>query len=230
MSRNEEPARTSPRKPGRPSVGLLSRSQILDEAFALADSSGSKGFTITAIANNLGVQAPAIYNYFRNKGELISAMRGQLATRVDSSAFDTMPWHEAVTSWAHSYVATLGTHPGTIAELATEPVDGELGSIKNYENIVACFRRDGYPEDYIVPAIIAYESFFIGSALDSLAPESNLNPGRNASHAPLLESAELTARTTANQAGKTLNLATFEFGLEALTIGIRTLGELNASS
>ena len=218
------------RRAGRPAVGLLSRQLILDEAFALADDAGAADtdFTLAALAKKLGVQAPAIYNYFRNKAELISAMRGQLAHRVDSSAFDEIPWHEAILPWARSYIECLGGHPGTIAALATLPVDEEPDSIANYERIAASMRRGRVPEHRIVPALIALESFIIGSALDALAPESNLSPGKNAELAPELDRVERLARAFANDEGRTLTNEVFEFGLSVMIAGRRGLVEPEA--
>lgn len=223
----QETERPERRKAGRPAVGLLSRQLILDQAFVLADSAeiGTAGFTIAALAKNLGVQAPAIYNYFGSKSELISAMRGQLAHRLDSSGFDELPWHEAIPGWARSYIGLLGSHPGTIAALATLPVDEEPDSLANYERIVASMRRDHFPEHRIVPALIALESFIIGSALDALAPESNLNPGKHALVAPELNRAELAARDFAHERGRTLPNEIFEFGLATLIAGLRALNE-----
>ena len=215
---------TSHRRAGRPTVELLSRERILDEAFLLADTSGGGGFTIAALAKNLDVQAPAIYNYFGSKAELISAMRGQLAQRVDASAFDERPWHEAIRPWAVSYVASLGSHPGTIAALATLPIDAQPDSLDNYERIVASFLRDGYPEALIVPALVACENFIVGSALDALTPETMMSPGEHPERAPLLDSAERAGRDRAATAGVRPAEAAFEFGLAALIAGLRALG------
>ncbi|QIM19456.1 hypothetical protein G7066_14350 [Leucobacter coleopterorum] len=121
--------------------------------------------------------------------------------------------------------------PGIIAALATLPVDGEPESIADYNRIAEAFRRDNYPEHRIVPAIIAIESFIIGSALDALAPQDNLRPSREPAEAEALASAEAAARDHAAAQSETVTESSFEFGLHALVSGLRaastpaTLGE-----
>ena len=124
----------------------------------------------------------------------------------------------------------MGSHPGIIAILATLPVDSEPESVLEYEMIVASFRRSGYPEHRIVPALVAVESFVIGSALDSLTPEDNLSPAGSPELAPQLLAAEANARQRAGRAGLTMARSIFEFGLEALVAGLRAAGDAEQSA
>ena len=208
------------RPAGRPRAAILSRDRILEAAFALADERGGD-FTLAALARALGVRPSALHHYFSNKDDLVAGMRGQLTLRVGDPGFGDLPWHEAILPWARSYRETLGRHPGIIAALATLPVDGEPESIADYDRIAQAFRRDGYPEHRIVPAIVAVESFIIGSALDALAPDDNLRPSDGASHAPTLEAAERAARRHSAEQGRSPATAAFEFGLRALVSGLR---------
>lgn len=218
---------TSPdahRPAGRPRTAVLSRERILEAAFDLVDVRGGD-FTLAALARQLGVRPSALHHYFGGKDELIAGMRGQLTTRVGDHGFDVLPWHVAIVPWARAYRLTFGAHPGIIAALATLPVDDEPESIVDYERIASAMRRDGYPEHRIVPAIVAIESFVIGSALDSLAPEDNLRPVQNAELAPHLTEAERTARAYATARGHSAVTETFEFGLAALVAGLLAAAE-----
>lgn len=219
MTTGPEPQRSA----GRPRTAVLSPERILAAAFDLADVRGAD-FTLAALARNLEVRPSALHHYFASKDDLIAGMRGQLARRIGNHHFETLPWHEAIFSWARAYRLTIGAHPGIIAALATLPVDDEPESIVDYERIAAAMQRDGYPEHRIVPAIIAIESFVIGSALDSLAPEDNLRPVDNADIAPHLTRAEHAGRAYAAKQGRSLNDETFEFGLAALITGLRAGG------
>ena len=217
------------RRAGRPSTSVLTRERILDVAFELADTRGGD-FSVAAIARSLGVQPPAIYNYFANKTDIVAGMRGEIGRRIDSSVFERLPWYEAMLPWARSYLEAMGSHPGIIAILATLPVDSEPESVLEYEMIVASFRRSGYPEHRIVPALVAIESFVIGSALDSLTPEDNLSPAGSPELAPQLLAAEANARQRAGRAGLTMARSIFEFGLEALVAGLRAAGDAERSA
>ncbi|MCS3427051.1 TetR/AcrR family transcriptional regulator [Leucobacter aridicollis] len=211
------------RPAGRPRQAILSHERILAAAFELADVKGGD-FTLAALARNLEVRPSALHHYFAGKDELIAGMRGQLTRRVGDHGFESRPWHVAIADWARAYRDTFGAHPGIIAALATMPVDDEPESIIDYERIAAAMRRDGYPERRIVPAIVAIESFVIGSALDSLAPADNLRPVDNSVLAPHLTRAEERAREHAEELNTTVTVETFEFGLAALIAGLMAAG------
>ncbi|MBK0422145.1 TetR/AcrR family transcriptional regulator C-terminal domain-containing protein [Leucobacter sp. CSA2] len=214
------------RAAGRPKRAVLSRESILAGAFALAEERGAD-FTLAALARRLGVQPSALHHYFHGRADLIAGMRGELALRVGDHGFDRLPWHEAIIPWAIAYRDTFGTHPGLIAALATLPIESEPESMVDYERVAAAFARDGYPEHLIVPALVAVESFVIGSALDALTPDDNLRPsGAEAeANAPTLASAERSAREAAVARGRSVATETFEFGLTALVAGLRAAGE-----
>ena len=215
--------RPAGRPAGRPRSAVLSRERILEAAFALSDERGAD-FTLAALARALGVRPSALHHYFASREDLIAGMRGQLTLRVGDHGFDRRPWYEAAIPWAQAYRDTLGQHPGIIAALATLSVDGEPESIADYNRIADSFRREAYPEHRIVPAIIALESFIIGSALDAIAPDDNLRPSRDPEAARSLDAAEHAARAEASAQGLTVAGVAFEFGLRALIAGLRTLG------
>lgn len=211
------------RSAGRPRSALLSRDRILEAAFTLSDARGAD-FTLAALARSLDVRPSALHHYFASREDLIAGMRGQLTLRVGDHGFDRLPWYDAAIPWARAYRDTLGRHPGIIAALATLPVDGEPESIADYTRIAESFRRDAYPAHRIVPAIVALESFIIGSALDALAPDDNLRPSRDPEAAEVLGAAERAARDAAAAHGHSVATAAFEFGLRALISGLRAAG------
>lgn len=50
------------------------RTQILDEAWALADETGIAGLSLRELARRVGMRAPSLYTYFGSKDELYDAM------------------------------------------------------------------------------------------------------------------------------------------------------------
>lgn len=210
------------RRAGRPQQQILSRERIIEAAFAVADQRQGD-FSVSSIARALGVQAPAIYNYFANKIDIIAGMRGVITQRVDTGHFERLPWYEAMIPWATNYLEAMVQHPGIIATLATIPVDSEPESITEYDTIVRSFTADDYPQELIVPALVAVESFIIGSALDALTPEDNLSPDKHPEIAPGLLQAEGIARQAAGAAGVTMSRHIFQIGLRALVTGLREL-------
>jgi AcrR family transcriptional regulator len=57
------------RKPGGRGAGLT-REQIVEQAVALMDAQGTAALTLRRLARELGVEAPALYWHFADKGEL----------------------------------------------------------------------------------------------------------------------------------------------------------------
>lgn len=100
--------------------------------------------------------------------------------------------------------------------LATSPIDADEGSFADYDQIARLLAHDGWPTETIVDAIVALESFIIGSALDALAPADNMAPGELAPHFPTFAEAEAArARLSTDPARRT-----FEIGVRALIHGL----------
>ncbi|UOQ88725.1 TetR/AcrR family transcriptional regulator [Agromyces endophyticus] len=213
------------RTAGRPRTPVLSAEQIVDAAFALAKTAGPEGFTMAALARSLSVHPPALYHYFRGKADVVRAMRGRIAELLDVAGFDdaSTPLDEAVLRWARSYRDAFAANPAGIALLATTAIDGQTRSVANYETIVARLLREGWRADRAVDALVALESFIIGSALDSLAPADIMSPGDAAPSAPHFSRAE--ARRAADAAARGIPAAdrTFELGVAALVAGLRAM-------
>lgn len=57
------------RRPGGRGAGLT-REQIVDRVVALMDAEGTRALTLRRLAKELGVEAPALYWHFADKGEL----------------------------------------------------------------------------------------------------------------------------------------------------------------
>ncbi|GAA1949414.1 TetR/AcrR family transcriptional regulator [Agromyces allii] len=211
------------RSAGRPRTRVLSVDQIVDAAFELARTAGPDGFTMAALARSLSVQPPALYHYFGGKGEVIRAMRGRLAGPIDTDGFadPDVPLDEAVSRWGRTYRDVFAAFPSGITLLATTPVDGQQGSVDNYEAISRRLIDEGWAERDVVDTIVAFESFIIGSSLDALAPADIMSPGDAAATAPVFAAAEaLRARETAARGIRPTDRS-FDLGLRAMLAGLR---------
>ncbi|MFF2277450.1 TetR/AcrR family transcriptional regulator [Agromyces sp. NPDC058126] len=210
------------RTAGRPRTPVLSAEQIVDAAFALAKTAGPEGFTMAALARSLSVHPPALYHYFRGKADVVRAMRGRVAEMLDVTGFDDPATRldDAVLRWAHSYRTAFAAHPAGIALLATTAIDGQERSVLNYESITRRLLAEGWPSSGVVDAIVALESFIIGSALDALAPADIMSPGSAAGVAPEFSRAEARRSVRAAARGIRLTDRSFEIGLLALLAGL----------
>ncbi|MFJ2544736.1 TetR/AcrR family transcriptional regulator [Microbacterium sp. NPDC087589] len=201
---------------GRPSATVLTEERILRAAFRVAASRGPAQFTMTALAQSLGVRPSALYHHYANRDAVVRAMRGRIGTLTDLAPLDREDTEEALVGWASSYREALLTAPGAITLLATLPIDADRESFVQYEAVTVRLLSAGWHEAKILDTIVALESFIIGSALDALAPRDNMSPGAFAEEFPRYAEAErLRASAAAEPATET-----FRIGLRALIAGL----------
>lgn len=199
----------------RPRVAILDRDKIATAALDLVDRDGD--FTMPGLAKHLGVQVSSVYHHIPGgRAELIELVRVQATSRVDGSAFDSLPWDEAFLVWAQSFLDAFSAHPTAIRLLATEPVrDPSLVAI--YNSVASGLRRAGFPDNRILAVITAAEDLFLGAALDSAAPDIMVAVD-NAEAATDLQAVLDAAPSDPIRAKQA-----FEFGVHLFIEGMRTL-------
>ena len=220
-------ASTEPRRPaeprrrvGRPAAAVLDQDGITAAALRLVRKSGYDGFTMAALARTLNVAPSALYNHVSSKREVLVLVQDHLTSFVDVSAFESQPWDQAVRDWAWSYRDVFSRHTPLIPVIAVLPVADAPKTLAMYEAVSAGFRRAGFPQERIVSAIVALESFIFGSAYDVAAPADIFDSGSLAAATPNFSAAvaSLGAQGYAHQAD-----AAFSLGLEALIAGFGAL-------
>src|SRR3954470_769892 len=135
----------------RPRVALLYCDKIAAAALELVDRDGD--FTMPGLAKHLNVQVSSIYHHVPGgRADLIERVRVAATRRIDGSAFDELPWDEALAVWARSFLDAFSAHPKAIRLLATEPVrDRSLVAV--YCAVASGLRRAGVPDDRIITVI-----------------------------------------------------------------------------
>ncbi|WP_035771410.1 TetR/AcrR family transcriptional regulator C-terminal domain-containing protein [Arthrobacter sp. Br18] len=204
------------RRAGRPPQGVLSRTRITGAALELIDEAGYDGLTMSALARRLKVAPSALYNHAASKQEVLRWLQDHVMTMVDFSAFATEPWADAVRSWAWSYRGVFARHAPLVPVIAVLPVTDAADTLRMYEEVARGFLAAGWPEDRVVPAIVALESFIYGSALDVSAPSDIFDSGALAGEFPLFTSA---VRSSTGSGGNAADAA-FRAGLEGLITGL----------
>jgi AcrR family transcriptional regulator len=109
---------TTTRGPGRPSPSAaavpdrprLSREEVLHSALRLIDGQGLDGFTMRKLAQELGVDPMAVYNYVDDKGALLDGLVEVLWAELDLGR-DDAGWEDALRSLARSIRALAHAHP-----------------------------------------------------------------------------------------------------------------------
>lgn len=210
-------ARDVRRRAGRPPHALLGQAQITKAALKLVARDGYKALTMSGLARTLNVAPSALYNHVSSKQDVLLLVEDSLMGRVDVSAFAARPWAEAVRLWAHSYRDAFSAHLPLIPVIALLPVTNAPQTIRMYEAVTEGFLRAGWPQERIVDAIVALESFIFGSAYDVNAPADIFATGELEAEAPHFSSAVARRR---NPDGHNDADAAFALGLDALAAGL----------
>ncbi|SDL05429.1 TetR/AcrR family transcriptional regulator [Arthrobacter sp. ok362] len=208
------------RRVGRPAAAVLDQNGITTAALQLIGKSGYDGFTMAALARTLNVAPSALYNHVSSKRDVLVLVQDHLTSFVDVAAFEAGPWEQAVRDWAWSYRDVFSKHTPLIPVIAVLPVADAPKTLAMYEAVSAGFLRAGFPQERIVPAIVAFESFIFGSAYDVTAPADIFDSGTMAASTPHFTSA--VQRLAEGSHEKPADVA-FSLGLEALLAGLGAL-------
>lgn len=82
---------------------MLNKEAVLDAAIRLIERDGVDGLTMRALGAELGVEAMALYYYFRKKDELYDAIVDRLALEVEVPEAGSTAWPEAATRLVRSF-------------------------------------------------------------------------------------------------------------------------------
>lgn len=211
--------RLPPRRAGRPSHRILSRTIITVAAMQLIGDNGYAGLTMAALARRLEVAPSALYNHADSKRDVLRWVQDHVITMVDVGAFGAQPWADALRRWAWSYRDVFARHTPLIPVIAVLPAAGAPATVKMYETVAESFRDAGWAEARIVPAITAIESFIFGSAFYTAAAADIFDPGERAKSEPVFRSA-----VRAGESGTEAADTAFGLGLDAMIAGLSSQG------
>jgi AcrR family transcriptional regulator len=204
------------RRRGEPRDGVPGRQMITRKALEIVSEHGHEALTISGLARALGVTPAAVHNHASSKQELLQWVQEEIMAGVDASAFCELPLDEALRRWARSYRDVFVHHAPLIPVIAVLPVGGSPRTLRMYESVARGFAAAGWPDEEIVDAIVALESFIFGSALDATAPLDIFDPGPHAASIPTFGGALRARRHPGRQAAD----AAFQQGLEAMIAGL----------
>ncbi|OUM42922.1 TetR/AcrR family transcriptional regulator [Arthrobacter agilis] len=198
---------------------MLSKDRITGAALDLIAAEGYEGLTMSGLARRLKVAPSALYNHAGSKQEVLGWVQDHVMTMVDFSAFSRQPWDEAVRRWAWSYREVFARHAPLVPVIAVMPVTDAAQTLRMYEEVARGFLDAGWPEDRIVPAIVALESFIYGSALDVAAPGDIFDSGTLGDQFPVFTAA--VRRAAAVPGADSAADAAFRAGLDGMITGLR---------
>jgi AcrR family transcriptional regulator len=127
--------------------GKLDRGRILEKARDICDLEGLRALTLRRLGEELGVDATAMYRYFRNKGDLISALIDQIFFEVPKPD-PNGSWRENLHALMFSWWQIYRRHEG-LAQAMAGQADDEPRLFHLTDWTVRELIRAGVPEDEI---------------------------------------------------------------------------------
>jgi AcrR family transcriptional regulator len=146
----------------------LTRERIVAAALTLIDRDGLDAVTMRRIADELGVQAPSLYNHMRSKEALLDAVAASVIEQVDASAFERLDWRAALETWAWSYYEALVAHPNLVPHLAAA-FGRTDAALARANQVFAGLLRAGWTRSRATRIAAATRYAVYGAALGSFA-------------------------------------------------------------
>src|SRR3954470_5866587 len=125
------PVRRRPgRRPGGRGAGL-SRQQIVDHAVALMDVEGTRALTLRRLAKELGVEAPALYWHFADKGELCREVVRSVGEQLEITSTTRGTPRRRLEHHFHAVRDHWRAHPGVL-ELSRQFAPSAAGEVARH--------------------------------------------------------------------------------------------------
>lgn len=166
---------TTARGAGRPSPSgatgpdrpRLSREEILRAGLQLIDAQGLEGFTMRKLAQELGVDPMAIYNYVDDKGALLDGLVEVLWSEVDLGR-EEAGWEDTLRSVARSVRALAHTHPRAYPLLVSRQVVPK-SALRACDLTLQRLERSGFDRPRAVEALRAVWAYALGQGMLELS-------------------------------------------------------------
>ncbi|MDA2804765.1 TetR/AcrR family transcriptional regulator [Nocardiopsis suaedae] len=181
---------SSPSSPARGRPARLDRARTLETALDLLDRSGLDALTMRRVAQEMDVQAGALYRYFATKQDLLTAMAERMMEGVAEGAeAPGGDWSERLTALARGMRTALLAHRDGARVFAGTHSTGKnvLGFADTF---VGAMREAGFPDDEAVRALYTVANFTVGHTLEeqaALQPEHGGSDGGSADADALAE-------------------------------------------
>ncbi|MDQ0207666.1 TetR/AcrR family transcriptional regulator [Alkalicoccobacillus murimartini] len=147
----------------------LTIAEIVNTAAAIADREGLKELSIGAVAKDLNIKPPSLYNHVRGLDELhdLLALNGcQTLYENLQQATEGYSKDEAVRRLSHAYIDFAKTHPGLYEagsrSAADENVTLKEAQYKVVEVVLGVFYAYGIQEDHSIHLVRMFRSMLHG--------------------------------------------------------------------
>ena len=203
----------------------LTRRRILAAAIELGDREGLSALSMRRLGRELGVEAMSLYNHVASKAALLDGIVGLLLAEMDIPPPDPARWEESLRTVAWTYRGIASAHPNLFPLVVTRPLNAPE-ALRPLEATLAIFHAAGFDAASTLRAFRAISSYVEGYALDEITGFSFAADATG--DGPRLELGGLDPEAFPRLRELAPFFATrdrdaeFEFGLEALIVGLRS--------
>ena len=194
--------------PGRPAT--ITRDDVVDAALLLARRVGLDRFTMTQLAEELGVAPMTAYYHVSNRSELTQLVVDELLNRVEIPGLDEGPWDVRLKTLEANARRELGGIPGIRTGISAE---GSPATQRLAEAVLAILRDAGFDENQALLAYGAMFTYMVGQLDLDVASVREKDSG-DASRFK-----ELVDRTAGGRRPSSDDF--FDFGFDLLLAGLR---------
>lgn len=160
------------RKAAGGSPRRLHRELIIDTALAQIDRSGAQGLSMRSLAQELGVEAMALYRYVHGKEDLLEGVVAHLMGNLTSGLNDELAdhWQGFLQTVAHRVRRIAIDHPRAFPLVATRHpaapwLRPPLRSIEVVNTFLRSLIEHGFTDAQAVDAYRSFSSFLLGQLL-----------------------------------------------------------------
>ncbi|WP_437678474.1 TetR/AcrR family transcriptional regulator C-terminal domain-containing protein [Sorangium sp. So ce131] len=199
--------------------GGLSRARILEAALSIVDREGLAALSMRRLGAELGVEAMSLYNHVPGKAAVLDGLQEVILDGLPLLGPSRADWIDALRSAARSFRGALAAHPNALPLFASRPAVTPA-VLRHVDAALGVLRGAGFGPGESVSAFQALVAFVVGNALSSFVPiaAGEVSPPRYGDLSPE-EFPHLTAVVPA--LGRRSAADDFEFGLDALLVGLR---------
>jgi TetR/AcrR family tetracycline transcriptional repressor len=213
----------------------LDRTQVVKAAIELLDEVGLDGLTLRRLAQDLGVQAPALYWHFKNKQELLDQMVYVISTAEAPlrQPSDGEAWDHWLAERARDIRRSINRHrDGAMLVASTHP---QAGQWQDIENSLGVLVDAGMTPADALRAMLTVGNYVSGFTLEEQADRtrgattSDLGP---ADFEEALRAFDDYPRLSAalREVGDPQSDSAFEAGLQVVLDGLRARARRSAES
>ncbi|MGG3452779.1 TetR/AcrR family transcriptional regulator [Paenibacillus rhizolycopersici] len=210
----------------------VSEDRILEASWGLLGDEGIEKFSLRRLADRLGIQAPSLYWYFKNKQDLYQRLANQVSKIILEEFHSEGDWKEQLTELAVTLRNVLSRYPcSTQLMMMTLPHEPDIIRFNN--RMLLCVESTPLKQEQKLQVIITLVNYIYNFVLDAYQHERNVSAIlKNQGELPGEEMTRLLDSLSEEEAGLFRTMfknelfelmgtdRAFEFGLKVILLGV----------